>query len=439
MTLIRWKKESLILFIGDFICFIAALWLTLFIRYPQDSSGLIFIEHIKPFSSIFLIWAMVFFIAGLYEKQTNALKNKLLPLIVKTQFINILIAIVFFYFLPFYSITPKVNLFIYIFLSAPLIVIWRTMLVDAVYVGRRENVLFIGDEPEVAELVGEINENENYKMKALTAKDFDNEILNEVPKSIFVIVTDLRKVGARAVNFNRLPELLFAGVKFVDIRDFYENVFKRIPLSSVNESWFLENVSGARKIVYDFLKRVMDIVVGIFLGAAMFLVYPFVYVAIKREDGGSVIFSQDRIGKDNKTMRIFKFRSMNVMDGGRWLTVSDARVTRVGRFLRRTRIDELPQAWNILRGDISLVGPRPDALDLGNSLKVEIPYYAMRNLIKSGLSGWAQTHQNLPPQSVTETRERLAYDFYYLKNRSFLLDLEIALKTIKTLLSRAGL
>lgn len=436
---IRWKKESLILLVGDLSCFVAALWLMLFIRYPQDSSGLIFIEHIKPFASIFFIWAVVFFIAGLYEKQTNALKNKLLPLIVKTQFINILIAIVLFYFLPFYSITPKVNLFIYIFLSAPLIIMWRTVVADMIYVGRRENVLFIGDELEIEELKRELNENESYKMRALSANDFNDEILKEVPKSIFVVVTDLRKVGVRAANFKRLPELLFAGVKFADLGGFYEDVFKRIPLSSVNESWFLENVSGARKIIYDTLKRAMDIVVAIFLGAMTLIIYPFVYIAIKKEDGGPVIFSQDRIGKDNKIIRIFKFRSMNVMDGGRWLGANDARVTKVGRFLRKTRIDEFPQAWNILRGDISLIGPRPDALDLGNSLKAEIPYYSMRNLIKSGLTGWAQTHQDLPPQSVTETRERLAYDFYYLKNRSFLLDLEIALKTIKTLLSRAGL
>ncbi len=138
-------------------------------------------------------------------------------------------------------------------------------------------------------------------------------------------------------------------------------------------------------------------------------------------------------------VKIVKFRSMRASDKGRWLTKNDVRMTKVGKFIRKTRLDELPQLWNVLKGDISLIGPRPDIINLGIELQDKIPYYVMRNLIKSGLSGWAQINQDLPPQSLEETRQRLAYDFYYLKNRSFLLDLEIALRTIKTLLSRGGL
>ena len=162
-------------------------------------------------------------------------------------------------------------------------------------------------------------------------------------------------------------------------------------------------------------------------------------MAIKLEDGGSVLVTQERIGRNNKIFKIAKFRSMKASDAGAWVTKDDDRVTRVGRILRKTRLDELPQLWSVLRGHMSLIGPRPDIRRLGEQLREQIPYYTMRHIIKSGLSGWAQINQGTPPQSLAATKERLSYDFYYLKNRSFLLDLEIALKTVKTLLSRAGL
>lgn len=117
---------------------------------------------------------------------------------------------------------------------------------------------------------------------------------------------------------------------------------------------------------------------------------------------------------------------------------NDKRITRVGSFLRKSRIDELPQLWNVLRGDISLIGPRPDIYDLGQELAHNIPYYTVRSTIKPGLSGWAQISQDLPPQSLEETKLRLAYDLYYVKNRSIVLDGQIIIKTIRTLLSRGG-
>lgn len=129
---------------------------------------------------------------------------------------------------------------------------------------------------------------------------------------------------------------------------------------------------------------------------------------------------------------------MTTSDRGVWVKENDSRITRVGAFLRKSRIDELPQLYSVVAGDMSLVGPRPDIYDLGMKLSKEIPYYTVRNIIKPGLSGWAQTRQKAPPQSLEETKIRLAYDFYYIKHRSLLIDLKIALQTISTLLSRAG-
>ena len=164
-------------------------------------------------------------------------------------------------------------------------------------------------------------------------------------------------------------------------------------------------------------------------------------VAIKLEDGGPVFITQDRVGQDNELIRMYKFRTMYRNEVNLAADASDNTVTKVGKILRITRLDELPQLWNVLRGDLSFIRPRPE-LPSGVALyEKEIPYYGVRHLIKPGLSGWAQLyHDNHPHHGaeVEATREKLSYDLYYLKHRSLLLDVIIILKTVKKLLTRSG-
>ncbi|KKT36458.1 MAG: Exopolysaccharide biosynthesis polyprenyl glycosylphosphotransferase [Candidatus Nomurabacteria bacterium GW2011_GWB1_44_12] len=251
------------------------------------------------------------------------------------------------------------------------------------------------------------------------------------------VVIDLKHEKADAI-LPSLYNLIFSNVRFLDMYKVYEEVFDRVPLSLVGYNWFLENISFSPHTMYDTLKRMMDVAIASALGIVSLIFYPFVFVAIKLEDGGPVFITQERIGAGNRIIKLWKFRSMRGSDAGKWVTEGDDRITHVGKFLRKSRIDELPQLWNIIRGDLSLIGPRPDIVAMGKKLADELPYYTVRNLIKPGLSGWAQIKQDIAPQSLEETRERLAYDLYYLKNRSFILDLTIALKTMKTLLSRTG-
>jgi lipopolysaccharide/colanic/teichoic acid biosynthesis glycosyltransferase len=185
----------------------------------------------------------------------------------------------------------------------------------------------------------------------------------------------------------------------------------------------------------------MDLVLAFILGVISLVFYPFVYLAIKLDDGGQIFVVQERVGKDGKVFKLFKFRTYTFADS----TIharKDNTVTRVGKFLRKSRIDELPQLWNIIAGDLSIIGPRPELPSGVAIYDKEIPYYNIRHLIKPGLSGWAQTHQELHPHhgpEVNLTKEKLTYDIYYIKNRSFWLDIKIALKTIKALLSRTGI
>ena len=179
------------------------------------------------------------------------------------------------------------------------------------------------------------------------------------------------------------------------------------------------------------------------------LMMPFIILAMRIEGKGSIFITQDRIGKQNKPVRVHKIRTMTSNDAGSgtWLQEDIQKenvITKVGAILRKTSIDELPQCINILKGEMSLIGPRNDIVGLGNRLAEEIPYYNIRNFVKPGVTGWAQTHQqymkdNISPQSIEESRDRLSYDLYYVKNRSMMLDIEIALRTLKTLLSRFGI
>jgi len=440
------RREPLILFAGDIMAFSIALWVALAVRYGAVPSAGLLYKHWVPFSLLFLLWVFVFFVAGLYEKHTLVFKGKLPSLILNTQVANSLLAVVFFYLLPSFGITPKIVLAVYLIVSFVLIIIWRVSIVPRFGFRNRENAILIGAGSEMQEIKEEMNGNERYNLKFVSSVDlnqldgiaFQEEVVEKVySDGVTSVVIDLKHEKAGEI-LPSLYNLIFSNVRFLDMYKVYEEVFDRIPLSLVGYNWFLQNISFSPHTMYDTLKRMMDVVIASILGLVSLVFYPFVSAAIRLEDNGPVFISQDRIGQGNRIIKLWKFRSMKGSDSGKWVIDDDERITRVGKFLRKSRIDELPQLWNIVRGDLSLIGPRPDIVAIGKKLAEELPYYTVRNLIKPGLSGWAQIKQDIAPQSLEETRERLAYDLYYLKNRSFILDLTIALKTMKTLFSRTG-
>lgn len=445
------KKEPLVLFVGDILFFLAALWLTLFIRYYEIPSERLLLEHIKPFSVVLVLWFVVFFIAGLYEKHTLILRRNIPSTIFNAQVINTIIALAFFYVVPGLRITPKITLAIYLILSFGLLLVWRIYGTTFLTVRDKQNALLVGSGEEMQELKEEVNNNTRYNFRFISsvdldhidAVDFQEEILKRVySEGVHMVAVDLRSDKVEPILPN-LYNLIFSKVRFVDMYKIYEDVFDRIPLSLVKYSWFLENISTAPRTTYDTLKRLMDIIISLplFL-VSLFIFYPLAYILVKLDDRGPLFITQERIGKNNNIIKILKFRTMLTNDQGQKDGIQKNRDTRVGRFLRKTRIDELPQLWNVLRGDLSLIGPRPELPALAQVYEDQIKYYNVRHLIKPGLSGWAQLYQKTPPKvfsDLNKTKIKLSYDLYYLKNRSFVLDLKIALKTLKTLMSRSGL
>src|SRR3989344_2872536 len=442
------RKEPILLFLGDILIFTLALWLSLSIRNLGFPSLDEFYNHLTPFSFIFLTWLFSFFIAGLYEKHTVMLKGRLPNIILKTQIFNSIIAALFFYLIPYFGIAPKTILFIYLFISFILILIWRIYGESLFGFKKREKAILIGSGEEMRDLKQEVNNNSRYSLEFVSSidldkidsLDFQSEILDRVyTEGISIIVIDLLNKKVEPM-LPHLYNLIFSKIKFVDMHKIYEDIFDRVPLSLLKYNWFLENISFAPKIGYDALKRGMDIFLSFILAIVSLVFYLFAVLLIKFDDGGPIFLTQERVGQNNKIIKITKFRSMSVNDDGITEKEKEQKITRAGRFLRKTRIDELPQLWSILKGDMSLVGPRPEMPSLVKLYEKEISYYNIRHLIKPGLSGWAQLYHHTPPKfdaSSNETKIKLSYDLYYIKNHSFLLDLKIALKTLKALLSRS--
>ncbi len=437
------RREPIILFAGDLFAFSAALWLALTFRYSSIPSIELLFQHFVPFVVLFAFWTLIFFIAGLYEKHTLVFKGKLFALILNTQVANSLVAVLFFYLIPSFGITPKTILATHIVISFALIVLWRIALVPWLGFRNRENAILIGAGKEMDELKEEVNLNGQYNLTFVSSVSFDDVDSKTIQKDVVEtvnsemvssIVIDLKneKVGTILPS---LYNLIFSNVRFFDMHKVYEEVFDRIPLSLVRHSWFLENISSSSHAGYDLLKRAMDLATGLVLGILSLPLYPIVAIIIFFDDRGKTLIFQDRIGKNNSLIRIVKFRSMARNIAGENV------ITRAGRFLRATRIDELPQLWNVVNGDLSLVGPRPELPDFVKIYEKEIPYYKMRHLVTPGLSGWGQIKDYNVPRGtadVDKTRTKLSYDLYYIKNRSFILDVTIALKTLKTLLSQSG-
>jgi len=222
------------------------------------------------------------------------------------------------------------------------------------------------------------------------------------------------------------------GVQVSDVAVFVEREFYKVSCDDIDVTWFIGIDLKWNHPFYHRLKRVIDVFIA---GVGFLFSAPIILVAALAttiESGRPIFYSQTRVGFRGRNYRIWKLRTMRTnaeISGVRWATHNDLRVTRVGRFLRTTRVDELPQFWNVLRGEMSLIGPRPERPEFVEWLTREIPLFHQRHWVKPGITGWAQI--NYPyGASVEDAREKLCYDLYYLKNASLLLDLHIALRTI---------
>ena len=389
---------------------------------------------------------------GLYDRGLFLARKQVPGRILRAQVLNILLAAVLFFTLPL-TIEPKTNLAIYLGISTLLVTFWRLFIFPRVTDGKSLSVLVMGDSEEARAITRVFVSNPYFKnVRPFTIASKDVLSVGEMKAKLFafidekkveMIVADMRDPFTKELT-KELFTLVYEreNVRFYDLSTMYEELHHRILPSLIGEEWLLQNVRGqSPHYAYDFLKRAIDVV-----GAVVFLIpcvalFPIIYLAIKFQDGGPVFYRAKRTGQFNKPVEILKFRSMTGMDDGVSTINTVHTVTPLGAFLRKTRIDELPQLLNILRGDLSFIGPRPELPLRAEVYANAIPYYNLRHLIKPGLSGWAQINSFEVPRGEVDvelTKAKLSFDLYYLKHRSIFLDIEIALKTINTLLMRSG-
>ena len=252
-------------------------------------------------------------------------------------------------------------------------------------------------------------------------------ITGDIQGSTFQTILDVQEHG---VEVSRMPIL-------------YEEITQRVPVHHLESDWLIRSFVDQLKVsmFYEFIKRLLDIIGGILGMIVLLILSPFIALATVIDSGLPILYSQDRLGQGGEPFTIFKFRTM-VRDAepdglAQQAAPNDDRVTRVGNILRITHLDELPQFWNVLRGDMSLVGPRAERGQLIAEYQKQIPFYRARLLVKPGLTGWAQINYGYVA-TVTETAVKLEYDLYYIKHRSLMLDVTIILRTIGTVLSRKG-
>lgn len=446
-----------LLAINDILILYLSLLAALFLRYGANFAEQISL-HLLPFSILFVIWLFVFYIANLYE--ISFLKNgpEFYGIFFQTIATNTILGIAFFYLLPYWDIAPRRNLFLFLVIFSALNFIAR-VLFNRVFSSKKfkRPTIIVGLNEQSIQLAQYLKNNPQLGYQLEYILDPHRSSPLDLPGTdIFHRLEDLHlKVQERQINtiiispeaykISRMIEafyrLLPQKINFYPLPGFYEKISNKILLAHIDQIWFLENLSEGTKRFYEIAKRVSDIAFAILFGVVTLILTPFIALAIRLNSPGPIFFRQARVGQLGQKFSIIKFRTMitdaEKNSGAVWARENDPRITKVGKFLRHSRLDELPQLWNILRGEMSFVGPRAERPEFHEELKNNVPFYEERYLIKPGLTGWAQTQYRYGA-SVKDAAEKLQYDLFYIKHRSLALDWSIILKTANIVVRQAG-
>jgi sugar transferase (PEP-CTERM system associated) len=291
-------------------------------------------------------------------------------------------------------------------------------------------------------LVGFVDESEDTTLVRQhdilgTAIDIDRIVATRNVDRIIVGLSDRRG----RLPIEQLLRAKMSGVRVEDATTTYERLTGKILIDDLKPSWLIFSDGFRASRVTRFVKRMLDLAFSIILAIVSAPFMALTALAIKLDSAGPFLYSQERFGENGRVFKIYKFRSMqmNAEQAGKpiWARDQDDRVTRVGRFIRKTRLDELPQLWNVMRGDMSFVGPRPERPFFVEQLTREVPFYLQRHAVKPGLTGWAQVKYRYG-STVEDAMEKLRYDLYYIKHLSIFFDLTIVLDTVKVILFGKG-
>lgn len=441
----------------DFIILSTALYLSISLRYSFAIENIGFVSWERflgvfyPFLIIIFLNMLVFYMYGLYDKMTIKIYTELDKRILASQILSSILGAIIFYTIPLFSIAPKTILIIYILISSLLIFFWRKS-VRKIFKGNgNTRILLVAEGKELEDLKDEIAQNKILNIQKVNFLSLSEiESLDSIKKKVAEEEISMLAINMHHPkiknNISFFYEFLLGKVEVVNFADLYEEVLQKVPLDNIDASWFFNNLYGKKNKFYENAKRLLDLSLSIPIFLISLAIYPIIFLVLKAQDGGSLFYISERIGKDGLPFKVYKFRSMTDLKNKDIDSSSKdeaKRITKFGSFLRKTRLDELPQLINIISGDLSLIGPRPEVPTLVQEYAKQIPFYGIRHTVTPGLSGYAQIYQeqkSVPKFGIATdaTKDKLCYDIFYLKHRSFLMDLSLMVKTVRNLLSRSG-
>jgi len=446
-------KRKLLLLFGDLVIIFASINFAYAVRF----GSLFYKEEFNKYINLWIVLSMAyvfsFYIFDQYAIQKRLLNIKNIIFYISSLFLVFLIIIGYFYFFPF-NIGRGIFVFSFIF-TALFSLLWRNVYSSVFRIAfPKINVLLVGSWNKEKELYDLIKENPDYELIGLLTDDNPktysgitylgpiNSIEDVVHKHrVDDIVTNIKHTSSNEL-IHGLVTCKMKGVFIYDLPTFYENLRGQLPVLKIDEKWFFFS-NGFEHLgdkLYRRVKRIMDFSVSLFIFFVSLPFCLFISLLIKLDSKGPVFYIQERLGENEKPFKLIKFRTM-VKDAEKkkpiWAKKNDGRVTGIGKFLRRSRLDELPQLINIFFGNMSIIGPRPEREYFIRKLKKEIPFYSLRFSMKPGLTGWAQVNYQYGA-SVEDAVEKLMYDLYYIKNMSLFLDFRILLRTIRISLLGLG-
>lgn len=435
-------KKTLLLG-GDVLFLHLALFITLILRYPEEKALLNFVKHWPNFSIIFIIWILVFYMTNLYSLKIKTSDMKFVRAALNAILISSILSVIYFYTIVQPTITPKTNLAIFVAVYTILFFLWR-LFYQAIIIRviPPVNLAIIGSNHYTDNLLSELTKQPGSVYRPILIIR-NPELLDRITDSLLRDKIQAIVVCNDFGDSTRIENALFSclpfKVDFFNYPDFYEKITGKIPVEAIRQNWFLENLKEGRKDTYQSIKIVFDFFLSCFILIFTLPFWLLIGIAIKATSRGPVFFRQIRMGKNEKEFVMIKFRTMGTINNhGAPTEKNDSRITKVGLFLRKTRLDEIPQVLNILKGEMSFIGPRPERPEIIIELEKQIPFYKTRLLIKPGLTGWDQISGSYHSPSLIDTMEKLQHDLFYLKHRSVSLDLSITLKTIATMLFHEG-
>lgn len=425
-------SRKAILVIGDIACFIAAFWLFALFSPRFILINDAFATHGIPFTVIALLWICIFFIFNFYELRTSKPNMLFLRNVGLASLVMLTVGFIYFYIDPITRITPKWNLLLFEFLSLLLILGFRRVFYLTTLKSFHTRFAIVCAEEKYHAIVSEISNNPQLGLincgTYATLTEFQAS-----GQSVDLLI--IHKIGEEESEL--LEKILSSQIEVIDLPEAYETILYKIPVEFIDNTWIVRSITKASGIFYSALSRIISIVFAISVTTITLPISIVIMIAIKLDDGGKIFIRQDRVGHHGKIFKLYKFRSMIEMDENGhaengtslWANgTDDPRITRVGKITRRLHVDEIPQLLNILKGDIALVGPRPERPDFVARLEHEIPYYFMRHTIMPGFTGWAQIKFRYA-RSVMDSKEKFEYDLFYIKNKNIFLDIGIIMKT----------